>query len=106
MTTGHDTLTKSESVTIAAIEQASPPLTETREIIGAFHTMIGRKAADSFDPWLERARTSLITSFANGIDKDLAGPSCDRLALVEWLGGGPDHQAQARQTSDVRPRQA
>ena len=90
MTTGHDTLTKSESITIAAIEQAVPPLTEAREIIGSVHTMIRKKAADSLDPWLERARTSLVTSFANGIVKDLAAV---RAAIASpWSSGQAEGQ--------------
>ena len=90
MTTGRDTLTKSESITIAAIEQAIPPLTEEREIIGSFHTMIRKKAAASLDPWLERARTSLVTSFANGIVKDLAAV---RAAIVSpWSNGQTEGQ--------------
>lgn len=90
MTSGRDMLTKSESITIAAIEQAIPPLTEAREIIGAFHAMIRKKAADALDPWLERARASLVTSFANGIVKDLAAV---RAAIASpWSNGQTEGQ--------------
>lgn len=38
MTIGRDTLSKSETVTIAAIEQGVPLLVEAQEIIADFHT--------------------------------------------------------------------
>ena len=70
MTTGRDTLSKSETVTIAAIEHGVPQLVEAREVITAFHTMIRKKAHADLDPWLERACASLVASFANGVTKD------------------------------------
>ena len=42
MTNGRDTLSKSDAVTIAAIEQGVPLLVEAR-IITAFHVMVRRK---------------------------------------------------------------
>jgi len=60
MTTGRDTLSKLETVTIAAIEKNVPLLVEAREVIAAFHTMIRKKAAADLDCWLEWARTSLV----------------------------------------------
>jgi hypothetical protein len=53
MTNGRDTLSKSETVTIAAIEQGVPLLVEAREVIDAFHTMIRKKVHADLDPWLE-----------------------------------------------------
>src|SRR5258708_13943976 len=72
MTNGRDTLSKSETVTIAAIEQGVPLLVEAREVITAFHTMIRKKAHADLDPWLERACLSVLASFANGVTKDKA----------------------------------
>ena len=47
--------------------------------------MIRKKAAASLDPWFEHSRTSLVTSFANGIVKDLATV---RAAIVSpWSNG-------------------
>src|SRR5260370_40514115 len=66
MTTGRDTLSKSETVTIAAIEHGVPLLVEAREVITAFHTMIRKKVHADRDPWLERACASLVASFATG----------------------------------------
>ncbi len=70
MTTGRDTLSKSETVTIAAIEGGVPLLVEAREVVAAFHVMIRKKAHADLEPWLERARASLVASFANGVTKD------------------------------------
>jgi len=75
MTNGRDTLSKSETVTIAAIEQGVPLLVEAREIIAAFHAMIRKKAHGELEPWLKRACASLVMSFANGVIKDKAAVS-------------------------------
>ena len=72
MTTGRDTLSKSESVTIAAIENGVPLLIEARSVIATFHTMIRKKAETELDAWIEQARSGLVTSFANGVAKDSA----------------------------------
>ena len=45
MTVGRDTLSKAETVTVAAVEAGVPPLVEAREIIAEFHMMIRRRAA-------------------------------------------------------------
>lgn len=70
MTTGRDTLSKAETVIIAAIESDVPALVQAREIIDAFHQMLRRKATASLPAWIEQARLSLVTSFANGVAKD------------------------------------
>ena len=38
-----DSLSKTQMVTVAAIEAAVPTLVEVREIVEAFHTLIRRK---------------------------------------------------------------
>jgi transposase len=70
MTTGRDTLSKSETVTIAAIECGVAPLIEARTVIDAFHAIIRKRAENELGAWIERAQTSLVTSFANGVAKD------------------------------------
>lgn len=70
MTNGRDALSKSETLTIAAIEKGVPLLVEAREIIIAFHAMIRKKTHVDIDQWLERACASLVASFANGSTKD------------------------------------
>ena len=69
MTTGRDTLSKSETVTIAAVESGVPLLTEAREIIAGFHAMIRHKAETELTPWINRARQKLVASFANGVTR-------------------------------------
>ena len=70
MTVGRDSLSTSQTVTVAAIEDGVPLLVEAREIINAFQAMIRKRSPAEFDPWIERARSSLVVSFANGIPKD------------------------------------
>src|SRR6185437_9864273 len=69
MTIGRDTLSKAETVTVAAIEASVPTLVEAREIIAEFHLMIRRRAVAGLTPWMERARASLVASFASGVTK-------------------------------------
>jgi transposase len=90
MTTGRDTLTKSETVTIAAIEGGVPLLVEAREVIAAFHAMIRKKAERELDPWLERARASLVASFANGVTKDKAAVTA--AIASAWSNGQTEGQ--------------
>lgn len=70
MSIGRDALSKTETVTVAAIESGVPPLGEARAIITAFQTMIRRKTLAELELWLERARASLVASFASGVLKD------------------------------------
>ena len=70
LTIGRDDLTKSETVTVAAIERGAPSLVDAREIIADFQAMIRKKSLADLDMWLERARSSLVASFANGVNKD------------------------------------
>jgi transposase len=72
ITIGRDLLTKAETVTVAAIEAGVPNLVEAREIIAEFHLMIRRKAEAGLTLWIERARASLVASFASGVAKDEA----------------------------------
>jgi len=90
MTTGRDTLSRSETITIAAIEQSVPSLVEARAVIAEFHTMIRQKAATSLEPWLERAQSSSVASFASGIRKDLHAV---RAAIASpWSNGQTEGQ--------------
>lgn len=72
MTISRDRLSKSESITIAAIEDGVPPLVEARTTIAIFQAMIRKKIVADLEPWLERAKPSLVASFANGVVKDRA----------------------------------
>jgi transposase len=72
MTNGRDRLSKAETVTVATIESGVPLLVEAREIIAPFQAKIRRRSLADLSPWMERARTSLVASFANGVMKDQA----------------------------------
>jgi transposase len=72
MTTSRDNLSKSESVTIAAIEGGAPSLVEARQIIAEFHAMVRASAVAQLPAWIDRAATSLVASFANGVRRDIA----------------------------------
>ena len=85
MTIGRDTLSKAETVTVAAIEAGVPTLVEAREIIAEFHRMIRHEAIAGLTPWIQRARTSLVASFGSGVAKDEAAV---RAAItLPWSNG-------------------
>lgn len=90
MTIGRDDLSKSETVTVAAIEGGVPLLVEAREAIAAVEAMIRKKSLDDLDPWLERARTGLVASFANGVVKDRAAVSA--AITSPWSNGQTEGQ--------------
>jgi transposase len=72
LTIGRDRLSRSETITVAAVEGGVPLLIEVREFIAAFQAMIRKRTLGTIDHWLEQARSSLIASCANGILKDKA----------------------------------
>jgi transposase len=90
MTIGRDTLSKAETITVAAIETDVPLLVEAREIIAAFQGMIRRKCVEELETWLVRARNTLVASFASGVLRDKAAVSA---ALVSpWSNGQAEGQ--------------
>jgi hypothetical protein len=54
--------TKSETVTVAAIEAGTPLLVRARDIVAAFQAMIRKRSVGDLAPWLEKARSSLVAS--------------------------------------------
>jgi hypothetical protein len=60
LTIGRDRLSKSETIAVAAVEDGVPLLIEAREISAAFQAMIRKRALDTFDHWMEQAKSSLI----------------------------------------------
>jgi transposase len=87
---GRNDLSKAETVTVTVIETGVPSLIEARKLIESFHVMIRRKTAADLDPWIERARTSLIASFANGVTRDIAAV---RAAISSaWSNGQTEGQ--------------
>ena len=90
MTIGRDSLSKSETVTVAAIESSVPKLVEARSIIAAFQSMIRKKSLVDLEPWLERARSSLVDAFARGVTKDQAAVSA--AITSPWSNGQTEGQ--------------
>jgi len=90
MTTSRDTLSKSETVTVAAIEDRVPLLAEAREVIAEFHAMIQRKSQVDLGTWLEWTRATLVESFANGITNDKAAVSA--AITTGWSNGQTEGQ--------------
>ncbi len=85
MTIGPDRLSKAETVTVAAIEAGAPMLVEARDLVAAFQIMIRRRSLADLDPWLERAKSSLVASFASGVIKDKAAVSA--AISLSWSNG-------------------
>jgi hypothetical protein len=56
-------------------------LVEAREIVAEFHLMIRLKTEEELIPWIERARASLVASFANGVAKAEAAVIPDAMLL-------------------------
>ena len=72
LTVGRDRLSKAEAVMVAAIEGGVPLLVEARDVAAAFQAMVRKRSLAVLEPWLERAQSSLLASFANGVLKDKA----------------------------------
>lgn len=90
MTIGRDALTKAETVTVATVEGGVPLLVEAREIIAAFQVMVRKKSVADLETWLERSRSSLVASFANGLIKDQAAVSA--AITLPWSNGQTEGQ--------------
>jgi transposase len=90
LTVGRDGLSRSETVTVAAIEAAVPQLVEAREVIGAFQSMVRRRSLADLGPWLARARSSLVASFAAGVTKDMA--AVQAALSMPWSNGQTEGQ--------------
>lgn len=90
LTTARDDLAKSEAILVAAIEVNVPELVVARTTIGNFQSMIRSKTATKLEDWLQAAKLSLVTSFANGVEKDLAAV---RNAIISpWSNGQTEGQ--------------
>ena len=67
-----------------------PVLAEAREIIAAFQAMIRKKSLADLESWLERARSGLVASFANGVAKDRKAVSA--ATTSSWSNGQTEGQ--------------
>lgn len=85
-----DQLTKSETVTIAAIESSVTTLTEARDVIAEFHELLRRRSLSDLDGWIDRARKSIVAAFANGVMKDRA--AVEAAITSPWSNGQTEGQ--------------
>jgi transposase len=92
-TIGRDQLSRAETVTAAAIERGVQPLVEAREAVADFQAMVRRKSPTELDPWIERAKTSLVAELANDVMKNRAAVS------AALSSGGPMAKPKARSAS-------
>ena len=90
MTIGPDRLSKAETVTVAAIEAGALMLVEARDLVAAFQSMIRKRSLQELDPWLERAKSGLVASFAKGVIKDKAAVSA--AIALSWSNGQTEGQ--------------
>src|SRR5918993_3371627 len=90
LTVGRDRLSRSETVTVAAIEGGVPLLVEAREIVAAFQALVRTRSLDALGPWLERAGSSLVASFAHGVLKDK--PAVAAAITSPWSNGQTEGQ--------------
>jgi transposase len=72
LTIGRERLTKSETLLVAAVEAGVILVAEARQIIAVFQSIVRRRALVELDDWIDRAKGSLVATFANGIIKDKA----------------------------------
>ena len=90
LSVGRDALSRSETLTVAAIETGVPLLVEARELIAGFQGMIRKRAVAELGGWIARARSSLVASFATGVLKDeVAVTAALKLA---WSNGQTEGQ--------------
>ncbi len=107
MRTARDHLSKSETVTIAAIDVGVPMLVEARCLVDRFQAMIRTKAASDLDPWITEASTRPGHVFRQRHHaRPRSRPCGHHGTLVERTNGGADHEAQAGEATDVWAREA
>ena len=75
---------------LAAIEDAVPALVEARTLVAEFHTMPRYKDVSGLEPWLARARSSLIALFARGVLNDEGAVSA--AISSSWSNGQTEDQ--------------
>jgi transposase len=90
MTTKRDHLTRSETVTVAAIETGLPTLADARALVERFQVMIRQKIESELETWIIESKRSLIASFANGIARDKA--AVQAAIALPWSNGQVEAQ--------------
>ena len=72
MTTRRESLSKTDAVTVAAIETGLPAVAAARGLMDRFHRMLRTRDTDALTPWVADTGNSLLASFGKGIKADLA----------------------------------
>ena len=70
MTMARDDLSRTRTVTVAAIEAAVPTLAQAQDLVDGFHTLIRRKQEAASGDWLDMAAVSLLAPFVRGLARD------------------------------------
>jgi transposase len=90
MLMARDSLTRADAIVVAAIEAAVPALATARELVEQFQTMIRSRNRSELDPWIAKASSGLLSSFARGIADDQKAVAA---AIVEpWSNGQTEGQ--------------
>ena len=90
MTMRRDHLSKTDAITVTAIETGVPALAMARVLLERFHNMLRSRDTGALAPWLTDTEGSLIASFGKGIRADFAAV---RAALTEpWSNGQTEGQ--------------
>jgi hypothetical protein len=90
LTVGRDRRSKVETITVAAVENGTPILVEARDVIANLQAMIRTRSPGDLDFWLERACSSLVASFANGVGQDIRAVRA--AILFPWSNGQTEGQ--------------
>ena len=90
MTTARDDLARTEAILVAAIEVNVPELVVARTAVGDFQSMIRAKTATKLTGWLVAAKTTLVGSFASGVERDIA--AVRNAILSPWSNGQTEGQ--------------
>lgn len=70
MTSARDQLSKEDAVVIATVEAAVPALVTARTLFDRLQIMIRQRKAADLRSWLQDAASSMLASFANGLQAD------------------------------------
>jgi len=90
MTTRREHLSKTDALTVAAIEAAVPALATARDLMDRFHHLFRTRDTQALSPWLAETAGSLSCAFGKGIRANLAAV---KAALTEpWSNGQTEGQ--------------
>ena len=98
-------LPEDDAVMVAAIETGVPMLAVARDLVERFHCMLRARDIGTLPGWLAETGTSMLVPVWEGNRcRPVRGDDGADRAMVERANRRADHQAQAGQATDVRPR--